>query len=260
MNAILKPLFESDETEASTLYNANGGSEFLLVCEYASPRLPASLGTLGLKDTQLDGPLAWDIGAVSVARLLSDRLEAPLIEANYSRLVIDCNRPLDAADSINCRTEWGEIDGNLELDPEAVAERIAGVFTPFHDTLRKLIDQRLRARRPTRLIALRSFAPSFRGDERPWDISLMFDRDARLGHALQQLLKRDERLQVGINEPQSMDDTNDYTLSQHAESRGLPHVGLSIRQDLITDVAGQKNWAGRLASLLKQAGAGLKDV
>jgi len=258
MNAVLIPLLAAEEPEAFTLHNADGESEFLLICEYASARLPESLGTLGLKDAQLDGPLAWDIGAAAVARLLSNRLEAPLIETNYSRLVIDCNRDPDGADAIPTRSEWGEIEGNLDLDNDAIAARQSAVHTPFHARLGALIDQRLRARRPTRLIALRSFAPSFRGEERPWEISLKFDRDARLGEALQPLLKRDDRLQIGINPPASADDALDYTLSHHAESRGLLHVGLSIRQDLITDIAGQKNWAGRLASLLKQTGAGLK--
>jgi predicted N-formylglutamate amidohydrolase len=260
MNAILMPVLTAEEPQAFTLHNADGESEFLLICDGASARLPQALGTLGLKDAQLDGPLAWDIGAAAVARLLSDRLEAPLIESNYSRLVIDCNRDPDTADAIPTRSEWGEVDGNLALDEDAIAARLSAMHAPFHARLSALIDQRLRARRPTRLIALRSFAPSFRGEERPWDISLTFDRDARLADTLQPLLKRDERLQISINPPASADDAPDYTLAHHAESRGLLHVGLSIRQDLIADVAGQKNWAGRLASLLKQAVAGLGDT
>ena len=70
-------------------------------------------------------------------------------------------------------------------------------------------------------------------------------------------LGRDERLTVGDNEPYAIDDDLDHTLPLHGETRGIAHAGIEIRQDLIADEAGQKNWAGRLASLLKQLPAEL---
>ena len=39
----------------------------------------------------------------------------------------------------------------------------------------------------------------------------------------------------------------------HCERRGLVHVELEIRQDLIADAAGERDWAERLARLLPQA-------
>ncbi|MBH3002923.1 N-formylglutamate amidohydrolase [Serratia nevei] len=60
-------------------------------------------------------------------------------------------------------------------------------------------------------------------------------------------------LQVGINEPYAMTDATDYTLPVHAERRGLPYVGIEIRQDLIADERGQQAWAKRFARLLPQA-------
>jgi predicted N-formylglutamate amidohydrolase len=60
-------------------------------------------------------------------------------------------------------------------------------------------------------------------------------------------------LKVGDNEPYTISEENDYTLPVHGQLRGLMHVGIEIRQDMIADETGQKSWAGRLASLLKQA-------
>ena len=34
----------------------------------------------------------WDIGIAGVSRLMADALDATLVQQNYSRLVIDCNR------------------------------------------------------------------------------------------------------------------------------------------------------------------------
>lgn len=39
----------------------------------------------------------------------------------------------------------------------------------------------------------------------------------------------------------------------HGEQRGLPHLTLEIRQDLLDNKAGQTAWAARLARLLPLA-------
>jgi len=248
-------LIAHDEPAAVEWVREDGSSDFLLVCDHASRRLPASLGTLDLSETELSSHIAWDIGAAGVARMLADRLEAALLLQNYSRLVIDCNRPLAAPDSIPTRSEWVQIAANENLDDAVVAGRVGEIFTPYHDALRQHIDQRLRDRRKTLLVAIHSFTPNYRGDARPWHVGVMYRSDARMAKALLAMLKRDERLQVGDNEPYAIEEDSDYTLPTHGEARGIAHVGLEIRQDLIADEAGQKTWAGRLASMFKQIGS-----
>ena len=46
------------------------------------------------------------------------------------------------------------------------------------------------------------------------------------------------------------DDEIDYTVPVHGEMRGLLNTGIEIRQDLISDQAGEKDWADRLARIL----------
>jgi predicted N-formylglutamate amidohydrolase len=45
----------------------------------------------------------------------------------------------------------------------------------------------------------------------------------------------------------------------HAERRGLAHVEIEIRQDLITAEPGQAEWAARLARLLPEAMGRLEE-
>ncbi len=250
-----KTLLASDEPSAVEWIQPAGRSDFLLACDHASRRLPRSLGSLGLSETELSSHIAWDIGAAGVARILAERLDAALILQNYSRLVIDCNRPLTAPDSIPRSSEWVQIAANEQLSAEQVAMRTAEVFTPYHDALRQQIEQRQRDRRKTLLVAIHSFTPTYRGDARPWHIGTMYRGDARMAKVLLALLRRDERLHVGDNEPYAIEEDSDYTLPHHGEARGIAHVGLEIRQDLIADEAGQKTWAGRLASMFKLVGA-----
>jgi len=245
-------LLGTDEPSPVTIELPAATSDFVLTCEHASPRIPKALGTLGLSHTELSSHIAWDIGAARVAQLLSERLDATLIMQNYSRLVVDCNRLLTAVDSIPRRSEWVDITGNERLDAAAVAARQAEIFVPYHNALHGLLEQRQLDRRQTLLIAVHSFTPTFLNVSRPWSIGVMYRHDARMAKALLQLLRRDKRMEVGDNQPYGIEDT-DYGIPIYGESRGLPHVGIEIRQDLIADEAGQKTWAGRLASLLKQA-------
>jgi predicted N-formylglutamate amidohydrolase len=58
---------------------------------------------------------------------------------------------------------------------------------------------------------------------------------------------------VSDNEPYDVNDATDYTIPVHGERRGLHHVAIEIRQDLIAGDQGQLIWAALLARLLPQA-------
>jgi predicted N-formylglutamate amidohydrolase len=63
------------------------------------------------------------------------------------------------------------------------------------------------------------------------------------------LLRSEADLVVGDNEPYAVSDETDYTIPVHGEARGLINTGIEIRQDLISDQAGQTQWAERLARI-----------
>ena len=252
------PLLTADEPVAFTVERPQGRSEFLLVCDHASRLVPHSLGSLGLDDTQLASHIAWDIGAAGVAKRLSTALDATLLLQSYSRLVIDCNRPPGSASSIPTRSENVRIAANEGLTTAAKAARVAEIFAPYHAAISTVLDQRRVAGTRTLLVPIHSFTPVYLGQTRPWKIGLMYRDDRRLGRALLELLRQDTSLHAGENEPYAISNDTDYTIPVHAEARRLPHVGIEIRQDLITDTHGQQEWATRLAQLLPQAGKGIQ--
>lgn len=251
-------LLGADEPAAVAIEHPAGVSDFVLTCDHASLRIPKVLGTLGLSHAELSSHIAWDIGAARVAQMLGERLDATLVMQNYSRLVVDCNRLPTAPDSIPVRSEWVDIQGNERLDAAAADARRNEIFTPYHDALQGILEQRQRDRRPTVLIAVHSFTPTYLNVSRPWSIGVMYRNDTRMGSALLKQLRRDKRMEVGDNQPYGIEDV-DYGIPVHGEARGIPHVGIEIRQDLIADEAGQKTWAGRLASLLRQAADTMND-
>jgi predicted N-formylglutamate amidohydrolase len=257
MNALPKKLLAADEPAPVSVYNAGGKSAFLLVADHAGNSIPRALRRLGITAADCERHIAWDIGIAGLGWLLADALDATFIRQNYSRLVIDCNRPLAAPTSIPDISERTMIPGNSDLDEASRAARATEIFRPYHDRIEAELDHRFKAGRPTALIALHSFTPVFKDVARPWHAAVLYNRDPRLAHRLMTLLNAEREFTVGDNAPYSVTDLTDYTIPVHAERRGLHHVLIEIRQDLIADESGQHAWAQRLARLLPQAHDGL---
>jgi predicted N-formylglutamate amidohydrolase len=246
-------LLEPDEPEPVSLQNETGSSVFFLTCDHAGRAFPRRLGTLGLPQSEAGRHIAWDIGIGGVGRELSRLLDAAVILQTYSRLVVDCNRDPEVASSIPEISETTEIPGNRGLDEAERKLRVETIFRPYHNAIAAALDRREAAGRASVLVALHSFTPVFKGISRPWHAAVLFNRDPRLAHPLAELLRAEGDLIVGENEPYRVSDLTDYTVPVHGERRGLLHVEIEIRQDLIADAAGQRAWARRLARLLPAA-------
>ena len=238
--------------------NTDGDSPFLFTSDHYGRIIPRALGDLGVPSSELERHIAWDIGIAGVAERLSDHLGVHLIAQRYSRLVIDCNRPPGAASSIPVVSEATAIPGNEGLSDESKEIRRREIFDPYHRRIDEVIEARLHRGQPTVLLSLHSFTPVYAGVERPWHIAALYQRDRTLPPLLLQQLRAEGDLVVGDNEPYAVDDATDYTIPVHAEMRGLINTGIEIRQDLIGDQSGQRQWADRLARILKQVEEALR--
>jgi predicted N-formylglutamate amidohydrolase len=245
-------LLAADEPAAFTVENRNGTSPFIFTCDHASNRIPRSLGSLGVAVPALSTHIGWDIGAAAVSRLLAAQLDAPAILQNYSRLVIDCNRSARSRESIATESDSVRITGNEDLDEQSIEARRREIFNPYHSELRSILEQRTSSRKTVVLVSVHSFTPVFRGYARPWHIGLMY-RHVQFAQPLLRILRENHDLTIGDNQPYAITDDHDFTLPHHGEARGIPHAGIEIRQDLITDAAGQAAWSAVLYSALSRA-------
>jgi predicted N-formylglutamate amidohydrolase len=227
--------------------NETGASPFVLVCEHASNFIPERYAGLGLGEADLRRHIAWDIGAEKVARHLSQHLDAPLVIAGYSRLLIDLNRPPESQTAIPAISESTVIPGNAGLTVEQRQARVDTYFTPFQTRLSALLDAR---RGATKVIGVHSFTPVYKGVSRPWHAGILYRKAADFGHALAEALGG-SAAHVAENQPYQIDDESDYTVPVHGEARGLDAVLIELRQDLVADDAGCAAWAMRLAQALK---------
>lgn len=239
------PVFQVDRV--------NGSSACVLTCDHAGRAIPRRLARLRLSEDELATHVAFDLGVAELGRRLSARLDACLIAHNYSRLVIDANRPPDTPDSIVTLSERTRITANEGLSRGDVRRRREEVFQPYHQRIRDELDARGARGMRSALVALHSFTPVYLGEARPWHAGVLYGRDARLGRLMLEGLRADAALVVGDNQPYAVSEATDYTIVVHGEQRGIPHVELEIRQDLLACAESVQGWAERLGDVLEHA-------
>lgn len=247
------PLLQSGEPPCFTLENVDGQSPFLILCDHAGQYIPQQLKMLGLPQHEIDRHIGWDIGALAVSQKLSRLLDATLIHQTYSRLVIDCNRRPGIESSIPQISEQTVIPGNQGISEQQRQARCDEIFTPYHDAIRQVIDQRKSRGQPTCIIAMHSFTPVFFGEQRPWHIGVLYNRLPEYALSVLNQLQQRNQWVIGDNEPYRVSDDTDFAVPEHAEKNHFPYVEIEIRQDLISDQSGQMAWAKEFASLLPAA-------
>lgn len=245
------PLLGPDDPPPVETCHGQGAAAVLLTCDHASAAIPRALDGLGLAPAALREHIAWDVGAAAVTRLLAALLGAPALLSGYSRLVIDCNRDPGDPTSIPAVSDGVAVPGNRTLSDAARAARLAACFAPYHAAIAARLDALLAAGTPPAVLSIHSFTPVMAGVARPWHVGVLWDRDARIPVPLLAALRTDPAIVVGDNQPYSAREPAGYTVRHHAIARGLPHVAIELRQDLVADAEGAGSWAARLAAALQ---------
>lgn len=246
------PLLDPSDPPPFRVAEGSPSSPFFIAADHAGRVIPRGLGSLGLSSAELDTHIAWDIGIGGVSQHLAAHLEAFFIAQTYSRLVIDCNRPLSASTSIVQQSEYTVVPGNAHLTAAEAEARALAIFHPYHDRIDAELARRESTGQATIFIAMHSFTPRYKGFDRPWHVGVLYNREKRLALPLLDLLRR-EGLEVGDNQPYFVSDDTDYAIPRYGEGRGNLCVELEVRQDLITSEAQQARWGGLLARALRAA-------
>jgi predicted N-formylglutamate amidohydrolase len=237
--------FSMTEDEPFEYISPRGRSGLVFLCDHASRGLPEGFGSLGLDPALFGSHIASDIGAAEVTRTLAAHFGASAVLARWSRLLIDLNRGEDDPTLVMKLSDGSIIPGNRDAD---VAGRIAHFHRPYHARIAREIAQ---AGGAPVLLSMHSFTPSWKGRARPWEVGVLWDRDARLARPLIAALER-AGFTVGDNEPYSGELENDC-LYRHGTMNGLPHALIEIRQDLIADDGAARAFSLRLAPIIDTA-------
>lgn len=232
------------------IHGADRPGAWLVTCDHAANTVPPWVngGTLGLPAADMNRHIAYDIGGKGVALALAEALNTPVICSNFSRLVIDPNRGLDDPTLIMQLYDGTIIPENRRLAAADRQARINELYRPYHHALATLA-----ARPGVAIVSVHSFTPQLNGrTARPWEVGVLSADDRRFADPLLARLQGALDTPVGDNEPYGGHLPGD-AIDQHALQHGRPNVLLEVRQDLITEPAGQTHWATLIAPHLETA-------
>lgn len=233
--------------------NYDGG--MVLLADHAMNRLPPGYGSLGLDEATFARHIAYDIGIEGLTRRLAAMLDIPAVLCGFSRLLIDPNRGEDDPTLIMRISDGAIIPGNHPITNSEWEHRLNSFHRPYHQAVDLTIVKTAEKSGKTPLVlSLHSFTPAWKGIPRPWHASVLWDSDHRAVQPLLDMLRADQNLLIGDNEPYDGALKND-TMYRHCMRPGIPHALLEVRQDLIGDDRGMDEWAERLAPIFAKMNA-----
>jgi predicted N-formylglutamate amidohydrolase len=233
-----------------SFFNENGQAGVLLVCEHASSYIPPRFEDLQLSGDVLHSHAALDIGALDLARIVSELLDAPLLATGVSRLVYDCNRAPGAPGAIPEKSEIFEIPGNQNLNESETRRRCESYYLPFETAVSQCL---AKYDKPPLFITIHSFTPVYHGVSREVDIGLVCDQDSRLGESMVELAAELTTHCVRLNEPYGPGEGVTHTLGFHATSNGLLNVMIEVKNNLLDSHENRENMALTLATLISRS-------
>ena len=227
----------------------------LIVGDHASNHVPGDIA-LGISADHLKDHIAWDIGVAAVAELMVASIDCAAYLGNASRLVVDLNRYPEDHGVLPHFSDGIEITGNV-LTPDDREARLSAWYHPYHDRLSELLAET----RPLLILSLHSFTPGLKSrpeEARPWEVGVLYNEyEAASKLAIAHL--EGAGLIVGDQLPYSGKLLN-ATMNRHAEANGIPYVGIEMRQDLVSERAGQERFAQILANMCKEVAKGLGEA
>ncbi len=227
------------------------GAGLLLLCDHAVADIPAEYGDLGVGGEARARHIAYDIGAGPLTRALAARLNAPALLTRFSRLLIDPNRGEDDPTLVMRISDRAVVAGNAGLSEHERDRRLNAYHRPYHNAIERKIAEMTAVGCLPVILSIHSFTDSWRGNDRPWHIGILWDKDPRLAVPLIDALRGQENLVVGDNEPYIGSLVGD-TMNRHGTGAGIAHALIEVRQDLITTPEGVEEWADRLAAIMEQ--------
>jgi len=246
----LGPLLAEDEPPPYELFNPEGAAPVLLICDHASARVPRRLHDLDLTAGELWRHIGWDIGAADITRHMALQLDASALLSGYSRLVVDCNRHLHDPTLMPAVSDGTAIALNANLASADRQALLDALYHPYHRAIAQRLDDFASRGVTPALLSIHSCTPEMSGQFRPWHIGICWETDRRIAGPVLEALGRAPGIVVGDNQPYNLDLQEDYSVPVHAMQRGLPHLQVEFRQDLIATPAGGRQWADVLLAAL----------
>ena len=151
----------------------------VLSCEHASNAVPARYAQLGLGRAALASHIAYDIGALDVARFYARALGCELFEGRWSRLVVDLNRSVGHRALVAERSFGIDVPGNRDVSADEKRRRIREYHEPYRSSVAEALTRALERGGSCVHLSVHSFTPAVNGSKRNADVGLLYDPSRR---------------------------------------------------------------------------------
>ncbi len=223
----------------------------LLSCEHGVNTLPPAYANHFAPHTALlQTHRAFDFGALAIAKRLSQLFNCTLIQAQATRLLVDCNRSLSHPHCFSEISKWLSADEKKALAHE--------YYLPFRQEVEQLIKIAIAQGQQVCHFSIHSFTPSLNGLLRNADIGLLYDPQ-RVGekmlakHWQQQLKQSGPKLRVRLNYPYR-GISDGFTAALRRQFSENEYLGIEVEsnQAIVAEEKGLDNFAEVLAITLKK--------
>ncbi|MCB9093507.1 MAG: N-formylglutamate amidohydrolase [Halobacteriovoraceae bacterium] len=199
-------------------------TKILITCEHAGNQIPGWLAReVEIPQKTLESHVAYDKGAMKMAKEISRQLKSDLFVNKVTRLLIDYNR------SITNKHVWGKYSQCLS---EKSRLRLLKTFIDYRNSIKKKLP------REGIHLAVHSFTPKKNGVQRNCDFSILYDPARKKEKEIAKRLKK-ELIKSGVkcrlNYPY-LGKTDGLATSFRKEI-GLSYVGfeLEFNQKIVND-------------------------
>lgn len=200
-------------------------------CEHATNHVPKTWLKLFQNLEVLDTHLAWDPGALELAKEVAEQCQAPCFEANITRLLIDHNR------SPGHFELWSTYSRDLPGREKSIL--LHEYYDSFRKQVRQWIEDQLKKGLPITHISIHTFTPILHGRKRSFDIGILYDtgriQEQNLALALKQRMLSDRLpLKVRFNAPyQGQSDCHQTYYRRRFSDDDYSGIELEINQSLV---------------------------
>lgn len=204
----------------------------LLSCEHGGPRVPAAFRAL-FHDagSVLATHRGYDLGALTLARALARRTNAPLFATTVTRLLVDPNR------SPRHPRVFSEFTRGLP--PDGRRRLLERYHRPHRERVAGFVARRIAAGARVVHVGVHSFTPLWRGVRRSTDVGLLYDPRRRAEQRLAarwraEIHRLAPELTVHRNQPyRGATDGLTTTLRRRHPGRGYLGIELEVNQRLL---------------------------
>jgi len=171
---------------------------FVLTCEHGGNIVPAAYAAaFAGKEDLLDSHQGYDIGALELFHALDDLADKSFY-AETTRLLVELNRSLHNKKLFSSITR--------SFPDKAKSQILKEHYFSYRDNVEQLVEDLIRAGRRVLHIAVHTFTPVLKGEERQADVGLLYDPKRKSEQAFcrawkQALYQLNPKLLVRYNYP-----------------------------------------------------------